>query len=336
MTDTQPTMSDVAKHAGVAPITVSRVLNDYEFVKPGTRAKVLAAVAELGYHPNLAARALATRKSRVLGVLVADAFGHGPSAALWAIEGAAGDAGYTVTVISQRDDDYRSILDGLQRLKSQGVDGIVMVAPQRASERTVFADFEDVPIVTLSSFVAGGRAPIMLDSAAGSRAAVRHLAELGHRVIAHLSGPAGWAASEARESGWRDEMTVLGLGTAPVLRGDWTAESGYTVGRQLAALPGVTAIYAASDAMAQGALLAMHEDGIAVPQTMSVIGFDDVPESAFFIPPLTTLRQDFDLLGRRCIASIVALIEGHEAPVFTPLIPSLVVRGSTSSVLLAH
>lgn len=329
MHERQPTMADVAEHAGVAPITVSRVLNGYEFVRGATREKVLRSVAELGYRPNLAARALVTKKSRVLGVLVADAFGHGPVAALWAIEAAARDAGYAVTVVSQRDDDHEAIMAGLRRLTQQGVDGIVMVAPQHASAALSLASIDDVPIIMLSAFAVRGRPPIMLDSERGSRLAVSHLIELGHHVIAHVSGPPGWAASEARERGWRAEILSRGGEPGPCIAGDWSAESGYQAGLALAAHSEVTAIYAASDAMAQGVLLALHEQGRPVPGDVSVVGFDDVPEASYFIPPLTTIRQDFDELGRRCIASIVELIDGRSAPSFAPLEPTLMTRAST-------
>lgn len=331
MRSTQPTMVDVARHAGVAPITVSRVLNGYEFVKPGTREKVLASVDALGYRPNMAARALVTNKTKALGVFVADAFGHGPVAALWAIESAARDVGYAVTVVSQRDDDYDAIVAGLHRLAAQGVDGIVMIAPQRASARAVFDSIDAVPVVMLSAYDAGDHRPVMLDSVLGSRLAVDHLVELGHEVIAHLSGPEGWAASDARERGWREQLTAHGREAGPRLEGDWTADSGYRAGIALASQPEVTAVYAASDAMAQGLLLALHEHGRRVPEDISVVGFDDVPEAAYFIPPLTTVRQDFDTLGRRCIAAVVELIDGNPARVFEPLEPTLVVRGSTAA-----
>ncbi|GLI26362.1 LacI family transcriptional regulator [Agromyces rhizosphaerae] len=331
MADRQPTMSDVAREAGVSPITVSRVLNNYEFVKSDTREKVLRAVAHTGYRPNLAARALVTRKSHVLGVLVADAFGHGPTAALWAIEDAAGDAGYAVTVVSLRGDDREAILAGLRRLNAQGVDGIVMIAPQHEATSLEILDVEGTPVVTLSAFASEVLQPIMLDSVAGSRAAVRHLAQLGHRTIAHLAGPAGWAAAEARLRGWRDECAALGLHAGPVAYGDWTAGTGHALAPGLLSDGRVTAVYAASDAMAQGALLALHERGLRVPVDVSLVGFDDAPEAEYFIPPLTTVHQDFEALGRRCIASVVELIEGRAAPAFDPLEPTLVVRASTAA-----
>lgn len=331
MAERQPTMADVAREAGVSAITVSRVLNDYEFVKPDTRDRVLAAVAATGYRPNLAARALVTRKSHVLGVLVADAFGHGPTAALWAIEDAASDAGYAVTVVSLRGDDAESIIAGLQRLKGQGVDGIVMVAPQHEATSLDIVDVDGTPVVTLSSFESETLSPIMLDSEAGSRTAVRHLAELGHRVIAHLAGPTGWAASESRLAGWREECEALGVTCGPVAHGDWTAATGYALTPALLEGEGVTAIYAASDSMAQGALLALHERDLRVPEDISVVGFDDVPEAEYFIPPLTTVQQSFGILGRRCIASLVELIDGRPALRHEPLKPALVVRASTAS-----
>ncbi len=326
----QATMRDVARAAGVSAITVSRVLNDYEFVRSETRNRVLAAVAETGYRPNLAARALVTRKSHVLGLLVADAFGHGPTAALWAIEDAAAEAGYAVTVVILSGDDHEEILDGFRRLTLQGVDGIVMVAPQHEATSVDVLEVEGVPVVTLSAFASDRLQPIMLDSVAGSRAVVRHLAQLGHRTIAHLAGPAGWAASEARKAGWQAECAELGLPAGPAVHGDWSAATGHALAPALIADERVTAIYAASDSMAQGALLALHELGRDVPEDMSVVGFDDVPEAEYFIPPLTTVRQDFETLGRRCIASVVERINGRDAPAFAPLEPELVVRSSTA------
>lgn len=330
MADRQPTMSDVARAAGVSAITVSRVLNDYEFVKPATRERVLTAVEATGYRPNLAARALVTRKSHVLGVLVADAYGHGPTAALWAVEDAAGDAGYAVTVVSLRGDDHSAMLEGLRRLSAQGVDGIVMIAPQHEDTQLEIVSIEGTPIVTLSAFESEVVKPIMLDSAEGSRKAVGHLVELGHSVIAHLAGPAGWAASEARLDGWRRACIEAGLEPGPIAYGEWTAKSGYEVVHELLAAGHVTAIYAASDAMAQGALLALHERGLRVPEDISVVGFDDAPEAEYLIPPLTTVRQDFETLGRRCILSIVELIDGRTPEQFAPLEPTLVVRESTA------
>ncbi|GAA3641749.1 LacI family DNA-binding transcriptional regulator [Microbacterium awajiense] len=330
MADRQPTMSDVAREAGVSAITVSRVLNEYEFVKPETRERVLAAVEATGYRPNLAARALVTRKSHVLGVLVADAVGHGPTSSLWAIEEAAREAGYAVTVVSLRGDDRAAMLDGLRRLRAQGVDGIVMIAPQHEDTQLEIVSIEGTPIVTLSAFESESVKPIMLDSAEGSRQAVSHLVGLGHTRIAHLAGPAGWAAAEARLLGWRDACVAAELEPGPVVHGDWSAQSGFELVSDLLVDGTVTAIYAASDAMAQGALLALHGRGVRVPEDVSVVGFDDAPEAEYLIPPLTTVRQDFETLGRRCIVSVVELIDGRTPDPFRPLVPSLVVRESTA------
>lgn len=324
-----PTMADVARLAQVSPQTVSRVLNDYAFIRPDTRDRVLQAIDVLEYRPNLAARTLATSRSRTIGVVATDYLSYGPAAALWGVERAAGEAGYGVSIVSLRESNHRAFTDALQRLVGQSVEGIVLIAPQDQAAHEVFDAYDDVPVVTLSAFETGEHKPIMLDSVEGSRIATRHLVELGHTGIAHLSGPPGFTVSESRVRGWREVLADAGLAAPEPVVGDWTAESGYVLGRELARDRDVTAVYAANDRMAQGLLLALHEAGRRVPQDVSVVGFDDVPEAAFMIPPLTTVRQDFAALGRRCIESVLALIDNEPRLELDPLVPSLVVRDSS-------
>ncbi|WP_199521157.1 LacI family DNA-binding transcriptional regulator [Jiangella anatolica] len=322
-------MADVARLAQVSPQTVSRVLNDYAFIRPDTRDRVLQAIDVLDYRPNQAARTLATSRSRTIGVVATDYLSYGPAAALWGVERAAGEAGYGVSIVSLRESNHRAFTEAMQRLVGQSVEGIVMIAPQDQSTHEVFDAFDNVPVVTLSSFETGEHKPIMLDSAEGSRIATRHLVELGHTVIAHLSGPPRFTVSEERVRGWREVLAETGLAAPEPVVGDWTAESGYLVGRELAADRHVTAVYAANDRMAQGLLLALHEAGRRVPQDVSVVGFDDVPEAAYMIPPLTTVRQDFAALGRRCIEAVLALIGNEPRLEPDPLVPTLVVRESS-------
>lgn len=325
-----PTMADVARLAKVSPQTVSRVLNDYEFIKPVTRDRVLQAIDSLDYRPNMAARTLATSRSRTIGVIATDYLSYGPATALWGVEQAAREAGYGVSIVSLRESNYRTMTEALERLTSQSVEGVVMIAPQDASAHAAFVSFDDIPVVTLSSYDSGDYRPIMLDSAEGSRIATRHLIELGHRSILHVSGPSGFTVSESRVQGWRDALAHARLVAAEPLAGDWTAESGYAVGREVARDHGATAVYVANDRMAQGVLLALHEAGRRVPEDFSVVGFDDVPEAAYLIPPLTTIRQDFTALGRRCIEAVLALINGEPPIEPEPLIPNLIVRSSTA------
>lgn len=326
-----PTMADVARLAKVSPQTVSRVLNDYEFIKPHTRDRVLSAIDTLDYRPNVAARTLATRKSRTIGVVATDYLSYGPATALWGVEQAAREAGYGVSIVSLRVTTFRTMTEALERLASQSVEGIILIAPQDANVQAAFASFRSLPLVTFSGFASSDYRPVMLDSAEGSRIATRHLIQLGHRSILHLAGPPQFTVSESRIRGWRDALAEAGLPAAEPLVGDWTAESGYEVGKQIAANLTATAAYVANDRMAQGVLLALHEAGRRVPDDFSVVGFDDVPEAAYLIPPLTTIRQDFTALGRRCIEAVVALINGDPPIEPEPLIPNLVVRESTAA-----
>lgn len=325
-----PTMADVARLAGVSTQTVSRVLNDYEFIKADTREKVQGAIESLGYRPNAAARTLATSRSRVLGVVASDYMSFGPASALWAVEQAAHDSGYAVSVVSLGESTIPSIENALQRLADQAVEGIVMIAPQDAAVRAAYRSIHGIPVVTLSGFEEGYDHPVMVDSVEGSRLATKHLIDLGHRRILHLSGPTGFEVSELRVRGWRLALSQAELPAPEPYSGDWTAESGYLAGVEMAKDMRATAAYVAQDRMAQGLLLALHRAGRRVPEDFSVVSFDDVPEAAYTIPPLTTVRQDFGALGRRAVDSLLALLTGDDAPPREPLVPELVVRESTA------
>jgi DNA-binding LacI/PurR family transcriptional regulator len=322
-------MGDVARLARVSQQTVSRVLNDYAFIKAETRERVLNAIQKLDYRPNIAARTLATRRSRTIGVVASDYMSFGPASALWGVEEAARTAGYALSIVNLREPNYRTISEALAGLAAQAVEGIVMIAPQDVSASAAFLDFDNVPVVTLSSVDTGEHTSVMYDSVEGSRIATQHLIELGHKWIAHLAGPSGFTVSESRVQGWRRALADARLVATEPFVCDWTAASGYDVGKRVGADLTFTAAYCANDRIAQGLLLALHEAGRLVPEQFSVVGFDDVPEAAYYVPPLTTMQQDFAALGRRCIEAVLRRIKGEPPPEIEPLIPRLVVRAST-------
>ncbi|WP_426187955.1 LacI family DNA-binding transcriptional regulator [Microbacterium sp. TWP3-1-2b2] len=318
---------DVAALAGVSRQTVSRVLNDHPDVAPETKARVLQAMHELGYRMNNAARALGTRRSRTLGVLASDALQYGPSRSIAAIENAARAAGYWVSAAFADAGDDASVVSAVEHLIAQGVEGIVVVAPHARTLRALDTLRVGVPVLTLHS---AGRGPrgLSVDQAAGARLAVAALADAGHRRIAHLAGPADWLEAESRADGYAAELARRGLDPALVLVGDWTARSGYeATGTLLAA--GVTAVFAANDQMALGLLGGLHEAGVTVPEEISVVGFDDVPDAAFYWPQLTTVRQDFEELARRAVASLTGGTDAA-ASGLAPVAPVLVSRRSVA------
>jgi DNA-binding LacI/PurR family transcriptional regulator len=325
-------MADVARLAEVSQQTVSRVLNDFAFIKPDTRERVLQAIASLDYRPNMAARTLATSRSRTIGVVASDYLSFGPVSALWGVEEAAREAGYGVSIVSLRESNYDSISQALARLVGQSVEGIVMIAPQDASTAAAFISFENGPVVTLSSVDTGEHTAIMYDSVEGSRAATQHLIDLGHKWIAHLAGPTGFTVSQSRIEGWRNALAAAHLVAAEPFVCDWTAATGYAVGKRVLEDTRFTAAYCANDRIAQGLLLALHEAGRSVPADFSVVGFDDVPEAAFCIPPLTTMRQDFTTLGRRCIDALLARLDGTLPRNADRLLPMLIKRASTAAL----
>ncbi len=323
-------MADVARLAGVSHQTVSRVLNDHPNVRPQTRESVLAAISELGYRPNAAARTLVTRRTRTLGVISFDTTLYGPASMLHGIERAAQHSWF-VSIASLPALDRRSVLGAVERLLGQGVEGIIVIAPKTSAVTALGRIPGGVPLVAVGCGTSTPLTSAAVDNAAGAAQATRYLLDLGHRTVHHVAGPASWLDAQERVTGWRRALRDARAPEPEPLAGDWSSASGYRIGHLIAADPGVTAVLCGNDHMALGLLRALHEQGRRVPEDISVVGFDDIPESAYFLPPLTTVRQDFGELGRRALGVLVDMINGGQ-PLGTCLRipPHLVARASAS------
>ena len=325
-------MFDVAKAAGVSHQTVSRVLNDAGAVKESTRLRVNAAIDELGYHRNLAARALATHRSKTLGVICFDSTLYGPASMLYAIEHASRTAGYFVSVASESTIDSTTLPRALNRLAEQSVEGVVVIAPLSETRDALSRLRRDMALVAVDATGGLGLPVVSVDQLDGARKATRHLLEQGASTVWHVTGAEGWTDTEARLTGWRAELTDAGRAIPEPLHGNWSPASGYQAGIALARRADVEAVFVANDQMALGLLRAFAEAGRTVPDDVLVVGFDDVPEAEFYSPPLTTVRQDFATVGRTSVEMLIARIEDSEQPIDDQpiLVPAqLVVRQST-------
>ncbi|GAA3642086.1 LacI family DNA-binding transcriptional regulator [Microbacterium awajiense] len=313
----------VAQAAGVSTQTVSRVINDHPNLRPETRRRVLDAMAALGYRVNNAARALGTRTTRTIGLLASDATLFGPSAGIAALEAAARDAGRWIATAYAAAADEASVVAAASHLRDQGVDGIVVLAPHAGTLPTIVRTHADVPVAALH---AGPGADAQRRAAA---LAVAHLAGLGHRRIARVSGPSDWLEAAARDEGVDGAMASAGVTPGPSWVGDWSAASGAALAPEvvdaIVAPNGPTAVAVANDQMALGLIAGLRERGIDVPGVVSVTGFDDNPDAAYYRPALTTVRLDLDGEARRVVAEMIG---AQYSPVKPPV---LVVRASSAS-----
>lgn len=328
----RPGMSDVARLAGVSHQTVSRVLNNHPNVRAETREKVLQAISELGYRRNSAARALVTQRSATLGIVTSGSGHYGPAQTLAALEQSARTAGFFVTVATAPSPSPELMAEVFGSFMNQAVEGVVVIAHNAEVAQAARLASAQVPVMLIAS---EGEADTDIqvfgvDQARGARMVARHLLDLGHRDLVQLTGPPDWFDARARVQGWHAELAQNAVQARPDLAGDWTAGSGYAAGRALLNdLP--TAVFAANDQMALGLLRAFAEAGVAVPDRVSVVGFDDIVGSDHFYPPLTTVRQDFDALGRGAIERLLDAIA--QRPVSSgPVVPELVIRASAAEV----
>jgi DNA-binding LacI/PurR family transcriptional regulator len=322
-------MADVARRAGVSHQTVSRVLNGHPNVSPETKAEVMAAIRALGYRPNIAARTLVTGKTNVLGVVSVDTTLYGPASMLYGIERALHPE-YVVAVASLPAFDLGALTDAVERFAAQAVAGIIVIVPDASAADALRALTVRIPLVAVGSGDYASLPSVAIDNCAGAATATRYLLGLGHRTVYHVGGADNSLEAGERVEGWRAALRAAGAPEPGLLRGDWSARSGYEIGRELAGQPEVTAVLCGNDQMALGFLRAVAEHGRRVPEDISVAGFDDVPEAAYYNPPLTTVRQDFGTLGVRALRVLMDLINhrGQAGP-GQPIPADLIVRSST-------
>lgn len=328
----KPSIFDVANLSGVSHQTVSRVINGHPNVSEKTRVKVLMAIEKLGYSQNLSARALATGRTGAIGVLTLDSPLLGPTSMLHSIQGAARTRGYRVVLASIPDISNRSLAEGVRELQNSDVDGIVVIAPRSSKRMTPIKFTPKIPVVFREVLDGEDFSVVDLDQRRAAFKAVQYLIDLGHRDIAHIAGPQDWLVAERRLQGWRDALAVAEATPLAEVRGDWTPASGHMAAQTLIRMGGpFTAIFCANDAMAFGALTALREAGLKVPGQVSVMGFDNAPESAYAVPPLTTMEQDFESVGRELIDQLMNLINGSSMNVKKLMLTTqLVERASTS------
>ena len=327
----KPVMTDVARHAGVSQKTVSRVINNAPNVSADVRARVTGAIEAVGYRPNSAARALVTHRTGAIGIVTAGTPLYGPSALLIGVQSAAWQAGYAVVIVSTADDSGEEMGRAIDRLVGHGVDGIVLTGPVSA-ERLASEVFSGVPAISVGDLATRGFGcpAVVADQHGGVLQATEHLLSLGHRTVWHVAGPVAWHAANARIAGWRDALRRAGAPVHEPLAGDWTARSGYQAGLELAERPDMTAVCAANDQMAIGLMRAFNEKGRNIPGDVSIVGFDDAPDSEFLMVPLTTIRQDFTAITDRAVTELVRAMSGEEFDQGVTQVPvDLVIRASS-------
>lgn len=325
------TIYDVARVAGVSHQTVSRLLQGFTGIRPETRLRVEAALKELDYRPNLAARALATSRSHRIGALVYELLEVGPSKTIQGASDAARHAGYLLDIVTLDPSDEAAVGQALAMMRQQDFAGILAFAPMDLlSDQIQHADFA-VPLLLETDVDEGAAATHTSLSDAGMDQVVDYLVSLGHRDFFHVSGPLEWWASRNRAAAYETALARHGLVSRGTAEGNWSSASGYRVGLEMPLDSKATALIAANDQMALGLIRALSERGVSVPRDMSVTGFDDIPESEYFLPPLSTVRVDYEQQGRNLMNRFLALLGDHHVAEDEPQHPPvLVARASTA------
>ena len=335
------TMKDVASVAGVSAQTVSRVVNDHPDVATETRKRVKEIIDEVGYRPNTLARSLISQRSYTIGVVIAGLNLIGPSTLLNGITKASEHAGYSLILKelpSYETDEVESIFDALI---SRQVDGIIWAVPEVRENRRWLNKLQldaNIPVVYLTMDPQDDITVVSINNYLGGTLAALHLLEQGYRHIAHVSGPIDWWESRQRMQGWKDVLADEGLAFQDfqMVMGDWSSESGANAMEKLLhQFPEMDAVFVANDQMALGVFQVLHQRGLRIPEDVGVIGYDNIPESAFFWPSLTTVEQKQSEVGKAAVGEMIKLIEadwgGSEAigPKSILIEPSLIKRHSS-------
>ncbi|MEO8392328.1 MAG: substrate-binding domain-containing protein [Chloroflexota bacterium] len=340
------TLRDVARRAGVSYQTVSRVINNHANVADETRQRIQETIVELDYHPNKAARSLAARHSQTLALITFGLDFYGPAQMVVHIERAARNAGYDLifsnvasnvsSASGSTNASVKSIQAAVNSIRRWQVDGILMITPiLEMSYETIARQgkSEDIPIVQINGPLGAQTPSVVVEQRAGSRMITQHLIDLGHRRIAEICGPLTWFDALERHQSWEKTLQTAGLEVGASIQGDWTAQGGYQAAQQLLSRhTDFTALVVGNDQMALGAMRALRETDLRIPEDVSIVGFDDIAESSFMEPPLTTIRQDFAALGKRGIEYLIARIVNPDLPLQQQVIyPEVILRSSTAA-----
>ena len=337
----KPTIYEVAKEAGVSRQTVSRVLNNRPDVSPETRKRVQEIIEQLNYRPSAVARSLSLRKSYTLGVVTAGLKYIGPSRALSGITREADELGYGLLLKELASFSANNVSPFLQWFQSHQVDGIIWAAPEIGDNRNWLDDLPteiNIPIIFLTMDKWEDVSIVTIDNYLGGKLATEHLIDLGRENIGHISGPLDWWEARERKSGWEDALSAAGIQPTDYMwvEGNWSPHNGkLAIEELLAKFPGMDAVFVGNDQMALSVLQTAWEQGKKIPDDLAVIGFDGIPESEFYFPPLSTIFQDQDEVGRVAVRELIRLVdegldnEQEIRPRYITIEPELIIRGST-------
>jgi LacI family transcriptional regulator len=314
----QVTINQVALEAGVSAQTVSRVLNDRPDVSAQTRLRVKEVIKRLGYRPNTLARSLIRQRSQTIGVVAGAWTYFGPMQYLIGIEKQIRAFGYNLLLDMLHHPEIENVEQILNRLLSAQVDGIIWAIPEIGSNRSWLSretPHLPVPSIFISMKARDGITDISIDNYMGGCQAVEHLIDQGYRQIGIITGPMDWWESRQRKRGWQETLSSKGLpaGDIQVVEGDWSAESGARGFKSLLnQFPAIDSVFACNDQMALGVFQEAHAEGRKIPEQLGMVGFDNIPESAFFWPALTTIEQPLLELGVTAVKELAKMIEGDE------------------------
>ncbi|MFG1172191.1 LacI family DNA-binding transcriptional regulator [Erwiniaceae bacterium CAU 1747] len=325
------TLDDVARAAGVSYQTVSRVLNHSSQVAESTRRRVEDAMRALNYVPNRVAQQLAGKNTRTLGLATSDLALLAPAQIASAMQQRASQLGWHLVIAMAGGNGAQA---AVSELLSQRVDAMLINLPlETSAAQQIETLAASLPCLFLDVAVEAPVASCGFSAQTGARQGAEHLLALGHRRIALLNGPSSSVAARARADAWRQVLQQHQLVAHVELSGDWSARSGYQAVMQLTDMDLPSALLVANDQMALGAMQALHQRGKIVPTEISVVGYDDTADSAWYQPPLTTVRQDMRLLGERSVDWLIGRVEQplHPAPLAV-FEPELIIRSSTAPV----
>lgn len=328
-----PTMKDVAAITGYSQQTVHRALHAGDQVASATRNEILRVVKEIGYRPNRAARHLATAKSSVVGIVSFATQIYGPAHTILSIDKVAKSLGLNIMLTSVPSLEPQKFKRAVAEIAEYNPAGIILLSPIRLT-KAFFEDwYHTIPMIVVGECAQPSEFySIDHDYAAATEAAVQHLIDQGHTKIACLKGPSDWTPTKFRRLGWEKALKKNGLPPGILYEGDWSPKSGYEATCELLRTRrnDFTAIVVQNDQMAFGVLRALHEHGIRVPEEVSVIGYDDMPEAGYAVPPLTTLYQDYEQIGREAINTLLAAARGESHEKNVLLRCPLMIRASTA------